>query len=189
MSWTPPPDGDLLECLVHWDVLTEGGEATRRIPADESTRVPGQSYNCLAEPVAGGPVPVPAGTRSVTLEGLFPLRRHFVQVQAVDRAGNREPLTATAEVVVRTRSGGDGTFGDAVPLSLGDRPGPLAVGDFNGDLHLDLVHALHDGSTVSLRFALGTPAGWTFATVEPPVAPPSTPSDRGSTPRRACFQA
>jgi hypothetical protein len=50
---------------------------------------------------------------------------------------------------------GDGTFEDARNFVAGKNPFSIAVGDFNGDGHLDLVVANHGSSTVSMLLGNG----------------------------------
>ncbi len=50
---------------------------------------------------------------------------------------------------------GDGTFAPQVTYSVGRRPNAIAVGDFNGDGHLDLAVANLDDTTVSVLMGNG----------------------------------
>src|SRR5207249_2055508 len=50
---------------------------------------------------------------------------------------------------------GDGTFGAAQNYDIGHATGSLAVGDFNGDRHLDLAVACPRADTVSILLGKG----------------------------------
>jgi hypothetical protein len=74
---------------------------------------------------------------------------------------------------------GDGTFAPALNITVGLHPHDLAVGEFNGDGHLDLAVALSgtasQSSTAGLAILLGNDNG-TFA---PPTVYPAGASDNG----------
>ncbi len=129
---------------VHYHV---GGE---RLPdlrpdGDRGTLYEGEPF----DPQGGkldSPVGVSGASRSLVLGGLSAGRTHYLQVRAVDFAGNKSPLTASGECAASTRIGTDGRFQDAVRFPAGERPDHVRVGDFNGDQIRDLA-VMHQGNS------------------------------------------
>jgi len=168
VSWgeSSDPDGSGVAGFeIYYDI---GGV---RIP-DDKARSPGETYqfgNDVERRGDGptGPVFVEgASTRSYTLSRLPACRQHFIQVVAVDRAGNRSEMSAEWELGTRTRSGGDGSFGSPIAFDPGIAdPRAMLVIDLHGDRQPDLI--LVDGSdprgTIAIvrgrgRDAAGSPA-------------------------------
>ncbi|MFI5364601.1 MAG: FG-GAP-like repeat-containing protein [Candidatus Binatia bacterium] len=67
--------------------------------------------------------------------------------------GFDNPVPGTVSVLLGT---GTGSFGAATNFAVGAFPGSVAVGDFNGDGHLDLAVANGFPSTVSILLGTGT---------------------------------
>ncbi len=143
--------------LVYWDA---GG---RNVP-DTAARTPGRTYGfdvagAAISGTASGPLPVV--DTGFDLPGLLAGRAHYVQVTAVDRAGNETPLTSN-EVALMTRAGGDGTFLPAAPsdtFAMGANPSFVVAADFNGDGVPDLAAVERGGDAVAYRLGGG---GGTF---------------------------
>jgi len=158
--WARPTDAGsgVAGYRIYYDL---GG---RSIP-DDRPRVPGSTYvPATFLPLdAGGSPPVPfvsdPAALSHVLRGLYSCRMHYVQVSAVDRAGNESPLLPEREVGRRTRAGADGTFEDAYLVGRGGTHAGIA--DVNGDGAPDVV-ILDGGGKVSTSFgtleADGTPS-------------------------------
>ncbi len=169
VTWTPSTSPDVVGYRIVWDVPTDAaGAASTVLPPDLGRRVRGESYNLLIdahapppdeEQTSSGLHVVGDATATATLRGLHALRPHFVQVQAVDLAGNRSPLTSGGEVAARTRSGGDGRF--LAPVAAGVANESVhypAIADFDGDRLLDTAWAVVPETTLLLRFGVPTRA-------------------------------
>jgi hypothetical protein len=76
--------------------------------------------------------------------------------------GNSNNVNGTVTIL---QGNGDGTFGAAHSFPVGNYPGVVAVGDFNGDGNLDLIESdLGNGSGPALNLLLGNGDG----TFQPP---------------------
>lgn len=150
--WARPTDAGsgVAGYRIHYDL---GG---RSIP-DDRPRVPGSTYvpATFLPSGAGGSPPVPfvsdPDALSHVLRGLYSCRMHYVQVSAVDRAGNESPLLPQREVGQRTRAGGDGTF--EVPYFVGIGGTHAGIADVNGDGAPDVV--IRDENS-NVKTAFGT---------------------------------
>ncbi|MHC4937500.1 MAG: FG-GAP-like repeat-containing protein [Planctomycetota bacterium] len=135
VSWDRSEETDVVGYRIRWDVPHENGAVTTSIPPPEPfDRTPGVTYR---NPVDVGSAPAQGvfvegrETTAATLRDLYGLRPHFVQVVAVDIAGNESPLGAAQELSIRTRAGPDGRFRAAQDAP--DMPGGSVVADFNAD--------------------------------------------------------
>jgi hypothetical protein len=105
----------------------------------------------------------------------------FVTAADLTGSGNPDLLVADAgpgygpevDTVSVLLNNGDGSFGPAQPITVGDAPSGIAVGDFNHDGHLDLAVANRDSNTVSVLLGNGDgtfQAGTTLTTDAAPSA-------------------
>ncbi len=92
------------------------------------------------------PIRLPASSLTLTMRGLFAGRAHYVQVTAVDFAGNSSRLSEQGERAASTRIGADGLFEKAAAFEAGAMPDRVRVGDFDGDSVRDLA-VFHRGTS------------------------------------------
>jgi hypothetical protein len=145
-TWTraedPPRDAGqeasgLAGYRVHFAV---GGTAIPEPPRPPDAPFDGMSLVPASQGGAGtSPFVVDGAALEATLLGLYAARRHYLRVTAVDRAGNETDLAAADEGIVRTRTGGDGTFLPATSHAAGASAGALRAGDWDRDGLVDLL--------------------------------------------------
>ena len=159
VSQDPPGNPDAIASgIAEYRVYFDVGAAT--VPDAPRAAVPAfdgrAKFSMLEGGTGNSPVSVPAtagGTFRLT--GLFAMRRHYLRVTAVDRAGNETDLMTAEEIATRTRAGADGTFAAALSMPSGPAPGALFTADFDRDGHLDLLVVDRIEASARVRFGVG----------------------------------